>query len=82
MRRIIGFALTLGVLGLVIGYLIFGKIAGEYVSISALFGLGDDLLSRLSEAVMQLSDIRQNILISGAVGLGVGVVAGAVFPRR
>lgn len=82
MNRILVFALVLGALGLVVGYLIFGKIAGEYVSLGALLGLGDGLLSRLSQAVVSISDVRQNILVSGAVGLGIGIVAGAVVSRR
>lgn len=82
MRRIVTFALVLGVLGLVVGYFIFGKIAGQYVAVDTLLGLGDDLISRIGEAVVEVSDVRRNILISGAAGVGIGIIAGALVSRR
>ena len=82
MSKIITFALVLGALGLVVGYLIFGKIAGEYVALGTLLGTSRDLMSRLGNALVQVSDIRRNILLSGAAGLGIGVVAGALMARR
>lgn len=82
MRRIVTFALVLGALGLVVGYFIFGEIAGQYVAVDTLLGLGDDLISRIGEAVVEISDVRRNILISGAVGVGIGILAGALVSRR
>jgi len=38
MKKTIILILILGVLGLVAGYLIFGKIGDEYVSIKTIFG--------------------------------------------
>jgi hypothetical protein len=81
-RRIVTFALVLGALGLVVGYFIFGEIAGQYVAVDTLLGLGDDLISRIGEAVVEISDVRRNILISGAVGVGIGILAGALVSRR
>lgn len=82
MRSIVTFALVLGLLGLVVGYFIFGKIAGQYVAVDTLLGLGDDLISRIGEAFVQIGDVRRNILISGAAGVGIGIIAGALVSRR
>lgn len=78
MQRIIGFALILGVIGLVVGYLIFGRVAGEFIQISTLLQTPDNFLSSAVQNLAGINEARQNILISGAVGAGVGVVAGVI----
>lgn len=78
MQRLIVFALVLGIVGLVVGYLIFGRIGGEFVQISTLFQTPDNLLSSVVQDFAGITEIRQNILISGAVGAGLGIVAGLV----
>lgn len=82
MSKIVTFALVLGAAGLVVGYFVFGEIAGQYVRVVTLLGIGDDLRSQLGQAFMQVSDVRQNILLSGAAGLGIGILAGALVSRR
>jgi hypothetical protein len=77
-QRIIGFALILGVIGLVVGYLIFGRVAGEFIQISTLLQTPDNFLSSAVQNLAGINEARQNILISGAVGAGVGVVAGVI----
>ena len=82
MSKIVTFALVLGAAGLVVGYLVFGEIAGQYMRVVTLLGIGEDLRSQLGQAFMQVSDVRQNILLSGAAGLGIGILAGALVSRR
>jgi hypothetical protein len=82
MSKIVTFALVLGAAGLVVGYFVFGEIAGQYVRVVTLLGIGEDLRSQLGQAFMQVSDVRQNILLSGAAGLGIGILAGALVSRR
>jgi hypothetical protein len=82
--RIIVSAVLVGILGLGIGYLIFGRIAGEFIPIDQLFRLpGDGIegaLRELGQSITGIKEARQNILISGAVGLAVGAVVGALRP--
>jgi hypothetical protein len=84
--RIIGSALVLAAVGLGVGYLIFGRnVAGEFIPLDQLLTLpGDGAVGFLQQAGQELTgiqDARQNILISGAVGLAVGAVIGAFAPR-
>ncbi len=82
MKRLVIFAVVFGVLGLVIGYLIFGRIAGEYVPIQHIFNIPDDLLGSVAQSITGVISVRQSILVAGAVGLGLGVVAAASSGRR
>ena len=86
MNKAISSVVVLGVVGLIVGYFLFGKTGGgNYVSIGDLFrparsglaGLGQ----RLSEAVRGIEEMRRNILISGLVGAVVGLVAGLAMNR-
>ncbi|NBC29616.1 MAG: hypothetical protein GVY29_06450 [Spirochaetes bacterium] len=81
MGRIITAAVVVGIVGLGVGYLIFGRIGGEFVAIDQLFRLpGDGIegaLQKIGEDITGIRQARQNILISGAVGLAVGAVIGA-----
>ncbi len=85
MRRIIGSALVVAVIGLVVGYLIFGRnVAGEFIPLDQLLTLpGDGAVGFLQQAGQELTgirDARQNILISGALGLAVGAAVGVFAP--
>lgn len=65
--------IVFGALGLVIGYLFFGKIAGEYVSLNTIFQSSGNELISFGRKISGLDDMRQNILISGGVGGIVGL---------
>lgn len=90
MGRIIVTAVIVAVIGLVVGYLIFGQnVAGDYIAIDRLIQIPDEdsiggALQEIGQAVTGIREARQNILISGAVGLAVGAIIGAspVFGRR
>ncbi|NBB90280.1 MAG: hypothetical protein GVY23_03620 [Spirochaetes bacterium] len=81
MRNQIGAALIFGLLGLTVGYLIFGRVGGEFVAITDLIRLPDNIFQEFGEAFRGIREIRRNILISGAVGLGVGVLYSALRRR-
>jgi len=81
MRNQIGAALIFGVLGLIVGYLIFGRVGGEFVAITDLIRLPDNIFQEFGQAFRGIREIRRNILISGAVGLGVGVLYSALRRR-
>jgi predicted tellurium resistance membrane protein TerC len=83
MRNIIIFGVVLAVLGLLFGYLVFGKIAGEYVSVKTLFtSSSGSVIKGLVQKVIGITTIRRNILISGGVGLIAGVILGAAFAMK
>ena len=83
MRNIIILGIVLAVLGLLFGYLVFGKIAGEYVSVKALFTSSSGSVIRgLVQKLVGITTIRRNILISGGVGLVAGVILGAAFAMK
>jgi len=80
--RIILWGVIIGVAGLVVGYLIFGRVAGEYVSIGELLQGPRNVLEDLAESITGIQYARRNVLISGAVGAAVGLVVGALLGRR
>ena len=61
-------------LGLIIGYAIFGKWAGEYVSLKTLFTFGGNALQRAFQSISGIEDMRTKILLCGAAGAAVGVI--------
>jgi len=80
--RIILWAVIIGTVGLVVGYLIFGRLAGDYLPVGRLLQRPHNLLEDLAQSVTGIQNARRSILISGAVGAGVGVVVGALGRRR
>jgi hypothetical protein len=87
-RNLIILALLLGIVGLAIGYLIFGRwgITNELIPLRTLFGSADTTLGRAArEVVGEISGLaakRQSIYISGGVGVVVGAVVGLLIRRR
>ncbi|MDF1571076.1 MAG: hypothetical protein P1P82_05605 [Bacteroidales bacterium] len=78
MKRIIIYTVVLAVIGLILGYLIFGRISGEYIEIRAIFTSSDNVLESIGRSITGLKEIKQNILISGGVGAIVGLVIALV----
>jgi hypothetical protein len=66
------FAFT--VLGLIVGYAIFGKLLGDYVSLKELFSFGGNAFHRAFQSISGIEDIRNRILLSGVAGAVVGVL--------
>jgi hypothetical protein len=66
--------IAFAVLGLIIGYAIFGKWAGDYVSLNTLFSFGGNAFHRAFQSVTGLEDMRNKILLCGVAGAVVGVL--------
>jgi len=83
-RNLLILAAIFGVVGLVVGYLIFGRIGitNELIPLRDLFSSGDGILGDIGRQVAGFADKRQSIYISGGVGVVVGVALGFVLKRR
>ena len=81
MKRIILLLLVAGVIGLAVGYLIFARTSSGYVSIQVLISPSKNVLDDLVKSVTGIKQIRQNILICGAVGAGAGLLLGLLTSR-
>lgn len=81
MKRIILLLIIVGIIGLAVGYLIFARTGSGYVSVQVLFSPSKNVLDELVKSVTGIKQIRQNILICGAVGAGVGLLLGLVTSR-
>ncbi|MFP4010837.1 MAG: hypothetical protein ACLFUM_03990 [Spirochaetaceae bacterium] len=77
MRTLVGSAVLFGLLGLVVGYLIFGRTGGGFIPITDLVQVPDNIFQELGQAVRGIQEIRRNILIAGGIGVGVGIIYSA-----
>lgn len=75
MKKTLLLVLILAILGLILGYIIFGKFGDDYVSLKIIFGSTNKVGSIIKE-ISGVAKIRQNILISGGVGALVGLIIG------
>jgi len=81
MKRIILLLIIVGIIGLAVGYLIFARTGSGYVSIQVLISPSKNVLDDLVKSVTGIKQMRQNILICGAVGTGVGLLLGLLTSR-
>ena len=65
---------VLGIIGLVVGYALFGKWGGEYVSLETLFSFGGNRLQGAFRSISGIEDMRNKVLLSGAAGGVVGLL--------
>ncbi len=82
MQKVILWSVVFGLVGLLFGYLVFGRIAGDYVSISNLITLPANWIEELGESLTGIRQIRQRIFITGAMGMVLGGVVTAVLMRK
>jgi hypothetical protein len=77
LRRIILAVILLGAVGLVVGYQIFARTPGGYLSLKSLLtpAKGLEKLGELAKYRADVPQLRQSILICGAVGGGAGLLA-------
>jgi hypothetical protein len=80
--RIILFIIVIGLVGLVVGYFIFGRVGGEYIKVKQVFQPSKNLIEDIAESITGLKKARRNIWISGAVGAALGLIVGAMKRRR
>ena len=74
MKKTIIFIIGFVLIGFILGYLIFGRISGEYITLEAIFTKSENVLEKIGRSLTGLREIKQNILISGGVGGVVGLV--------
>ena len=74
MKKTIIFIVIFGLVGLIAGYLLFGEIAGEYVSLKAIFGTSGNAIESLGRKIIGLTEIKHKIFISGGIGAIVGLI--------
>lgn len=84
MKYVVIFGVLLAIAGLVVGYLAFSNIplVNQRYSIEALLQPAEGELGRMVQDLAGIRAARRDILLSGGVGLVLGLVAGAVVGRR
>ncbi|MFW6215578.1 MAG: hypothetical protein ACOC45_06485 [Alkalispirochaetaceae bacterium] len=82
MKRLGSIVLLCGVVGLVVGYLIFGRMGNSYVAISTLITGSENILQRAARRVTGIDEMQRNILLMGAGGAVLGLVASGFAPGR
>lgn len=81
MKNYIVYILIFAIIGLVVGYLIFGRIQGEYLALGTIFSSSENVLESVGRNIAGLESIKQNILISGGVGALLGLII-RIFTAR
>ena len=66
--------LLVTLLGLIVGYLLFGKIAGEYIDITTIFSNSGGDLGDFGRNISGISKMRHKIMISGGAGFVLGII--------
>ncbi|MCK5171170.1 MAG: hypothetical protein KAQ75_14925 [Bacteroidales bacterium] len=74
MRKFIIYILVFAVLGLIIGYLIFGKFGDEYVHLKTIFSSSKSAIGSFGRNISGLAKMKQNILFSGGIGAVLGLI--------
>lgn len=82
MKKTVRFIIIGAMVGLGAGYFLFAKAGGSYINPLTIFVPAQGLLDKFTGTVMGLGAIRANILISGAVGAGAGLVASLFLGKR
>jgi len=67
--------------GLIAGYIFFGKWGGDYVSLKTLFSFGGNRFENAFRSISGIEDMRNKILICGAVGAIVGLMVPSKFKK-
>ena len=80
--RIVIFVVVVGAVGLVVGYLIFGRVGGDYLSVKQILQSANNPLTDLAQSMLGIREARRNIWISGAIGAGLGLLTGALAVRK
>lgn len=73
MTKTILTVITFAIAGLIIGYLLFGKIADTYISLSTLLKPAGNEIIALGQKIAGVTKIKSNIAICGGVGAIIGI---------
>lgn len=79
-KKIIGSAMF-AVIGLAIGYGIFGKYAGNYVELDTLFSFGGNSFQSAFRTASGIENMRNKILLCGLAGAVVGWLVSAKLKK-
>jgi len=76
-----------GILGLLIGYFLFARFNSQWIPIGDLFkiqesGILGKALSGADNLIRGIADIRKKILISGGIGMGIGLLFSVLSPSK
>lgn len=71
-------AMVGAIAGFLVGYLIFGKILGSYVSLSALFDFSGGTFGDVGRSIGGIKDIQQKVLVTTLVGAVGGFIYGTI----
>ncbi len=74
MKNSIFSVLLFAIISLIIGYLFFGKIGGEYVSLTTLLKPASNDLASFGQKISGITNVRNNIAICGGIGAILGIV--------
>ena len=77
----ISLVLVFAMSGLIVGYLIFGKWGGEYVSLKTLFSFGGNGFQSAFRSISGIEDMRNKVLACGATGVVLGLLLSFRFKR-
>lgn len=81
MMQTLGAMVGVGLLGMIVEYLICGRLAGEYVSLGAIFSPGGDTPKNVALVACGIEAMRIKIFAGGAAGVLMGLVASALSMR-
>jgi len=81
-QKVIVWGIIFGLVGLVFGYLVFGRVAGDYIGISNLITVPENLFEEIGESLTGVRQIRQQIIISGFAGLVLGTFGSLMLMRK
>lgn len=81
-QKVIVWGIIFGLVGLVFGYLVFGRVAGDYIGIRNLITAPENLLEEIGESLTGIRQIRQQIIIAGFAGLIIGAGGSALLMRK
>ncbi|MCF7920759.1 MAG: hypothetical protein K9N06_12675 [Candidatus Cloacimonetes bacterium] len=78
----LGMIIFMGILGLIVGYLVFGNLNGKVLPISTIFGSNDTVVERTLDTISGVDDIREKITYSGIGGAIAGLLISIVRKRN
>lgn len=64
-----------GLLGVVVAYLIFGKVDGDYISLGIIFSASSNFAENPAQSLLGIDDIRIKVLAGGVAGVLTGLFA-------
>jgi hypothetical protein len=74
--------LLLGIVGLALGYGIFGKIGSEYVDLDVIFSANKNFFQKAVRSMIGIDEMRSKILWCGVGGAVLGIILGLMPGRR